>query len=81
MPEQLINPSPPMDEDKLVTAIEFINELEELGDIEEAPVDDPVLCNGPLLIIPKAGQPGQWRVLSDMKGRGQNNHIASDPVH
>eukprot|EP00957_Ditylum_brightwellii_P147145 11204453-Ditylum_brightwellii.AAC.1 len=69
-----------MDEDQLMATIKFVDELEELGALEEAPVDNPILCNGLLLIIPKAGQPGQWRVLSDMKGRGQNNHIASDPV-
>jgi len=40
----------------------------------------PMLRNGPLLVIPKEGQPGQWRVLSDMKQGGQNAHIANDPV-
>jgi hypothetical protein len=30
--------------------------------------------------LPKPGQPGQWRVLSDMKRGGQNSGIGPDPT-
>jgi hypothetical protein len=38
-------------------------------------------ANAPLFTVAKAGQPGQWRVIADMKNGGQNDHIGKDPVH
>jgi hypothetical protein len=38
-------------------------------------------ANAPLFTVEKAGQPGQWRVIADMKNGGQNDHIGKDPVH
>jgi hypothetical protein len=39
-----------------------------------------MVANGPLFCLPKPGQPGQWRVLSDMKRGGQNKCIGVDPT-
>eukprot|EP00957_Ditylum_brightwellii_P204749 15340692-Ditylum_brightwellii.AAC.1 len=47
--------------------------------LEEMPPEDLLLWNGPLLIIHKVRQPGQWQVLSDMKKDGQNEFTVTDP--
>jgi hypothetical protein len=39
-----------------------------------------MVANGPLFCLPKPGQPGQWRVLSDMRRGGQNAVVGSDPT-
>ena len=36
---------------------------------------------GPMFCLKKLNQDDQWRVLADMKRGGQNDHIASEPVH
>ena len=77
-PEEGIVPNQDMDPDQLETAAEFVDELIEMGVLIECRV--PMKRNGPLLVIPKEGQPGQWRVLSDMKRGGQNAYMAKDPV-
>jgi hypothetical protein len=37
-----------------------------LGICDEAPFGRPVLLNAPLFVVPKEGQPGEWRVIADM---------------
>lgn len=73
--------NPPMTPEQLETAVEFVDELISLGVLEPVPKGRKILRNGPLLVIPKEGQPGQWRVLSDMKRGGQNEFIAAEPVN
>lgn len=79
-PGESLSPNPTYDADQLETAAEFVDELERLGVIEKVPPGRRLRRNGPLQVIPKEGQPGEWRVLSDMKRGGQNAHIAADPV-
>ena len=59
----------------------FMDELIGIGAVEEAPLDDPVSATIPLFCVPKAGQPGQWRIIANMKTGGQNDVIGSDPTY
>ena len=60
---------------------EFADELISLGVLEEAPADDPVVATCPLFVVPKPGQPGQWRVIADCKKGGQNEAMGPGPVY
>jgi hypothetical protein len=62
----LIQPNSDMTDEQLATAEEFLLELVALGVLEEVD-SDFVLTNSPIFCLPKPGQPGQWRVLADMK--------------
>jgi hypothetical protein len=74
-----ITPNSPMDEEQIAIAEEFLDELVSLGTfIPVAPGE--MVANGPLFCLPKPGQPGQWRILSDMKRGGQNAAIGPDPT-
>jgi hypothetical protein len=42
--------------------------------------EDDMVANDPLFCLPKPRQPGQWRILSDMRRGGQNEAIGSDPT-
>jgi hypothetical protein len=78
-PPETIHDNAPMDEDQLVVACEFVDELIGLGTL--APLDDQqIKATAPLFCIPKEGQPGQWRVIADMLRGGQNSAIGNDPV-
>eukprot|EP00957_Ditylum_brightwellii_P057057 4324380-Ditylum_brightwellii.AAC.1 len=70
-----------MNEEQLDTVAEFVDKLLELGPLAVMPEGENMLRNGPLKIVPKPGQSGQWRVLSDMQKGGQNDHIADDLIH
>eukprot|EP00957_Ditylum_brightwellii_P027340 2066482-Ditylum_brightwellii.AAC.1 len=70
-----------MDDEQQKVAAEFVDELLELGAVAHLPEGSELHANGPLQVIPKPRQLGQWRVLSDMRTGGQNDHIAADPVH
>ena len=80
-PAVTIMPNGRMTEEQTDIAVEFFEELMDLGVLELAPVDDPILGNAPLFCIPKAGQPGQWRVLANMKEGRQNDTIGNEPVY
>jgi hypothetical protein len=80
-PETKIHMNSEMTEEQREVAGEFVDELLDLGVVDLPPEDEPVLANGPLFCITKPGQPGQWRVLSNMKEGGQNAFIAPDPVY
>jgi hypothetical protein len=54
-----------MDAEQVVIGEEFLDELVSLGTLVKVTAED-VVANGPLFCIPKEGQPGQWRILSDM---------------
>ena len=66
---------------QMEAGVAFVEELIALGVLELAPDDDPIMANAPLFVLPKPGQPGQWRVLANMKDGGQNAAIGSDPVY
>jgi hypothetical protein len=79
-PPSVIHPNGSMDADALRTAGEFMDELILLGVlIESSP--ELVETNAPLFAIPKDGQPGEFRVICNMKDGGQNAYISGDPVY
>jgi hypothetical protein len=71
----------PMTEEHFDFAAEFIDELWEIGVFEAIPPNCKMKVNCPLFAVAKPGQPGQWRIIADMKNGGQNAHIGKDPVH
>ena len=78
-PKTRLMPNLEMDVSGLEAAREFVDELVTLGVFCE--IDDglQILANAPLFVVPKPGQPGQWRCIADMKKGGQNDCIGSDP--
>ena len=80
-PKVSIMPNSKMDPDQTSIATEFFDELVTIGALEISPQDDPIIGNAPLFCIPKAGQPGQWRVLANMKEGLQNDAIGNEPVY
>jgi hypothetical protein len=59
---------------------DFADELVTLGVLLPETNTEKVVSNAPLFCLPKAGQPGQWRILADMKLGRQNEVIGSDPT-
>ena len=80
-PRREITPNSPMTSEQREIGGEFADELIELGVLDEAPQDDPVVATCPLFVVPKPGQPGQWRVIADCKRGGQNEAIGQGPVY
>jgi hypothetical protein len=80
-PECKIHPNSVMTPEQMEVAGQFVDELIDLGVVSLPPDDRPIRSNGPLFCVVKAGQPGQWRVISNMKEGGQNAFIAADPVY
>jgi hypothetical protein len=70
----------PMDAGQQAIAGAFLDELTSLGVVKRVAKGRKVECNAALFCVPKAGQPGEWRVIADMKTGGQNAHIGKDPV-
>jgi hypothetical protein len=68
-----------MDDQQLEVASQFVDELVRLGVLVEA--TQPILANGPLFLVPKPGQPGEWRCISDMKRGGANACMGKDPTY
>jgi hypothetical protein len=68
-----------MDDEQLAVAARFVDELVSLGVLVEATED--LRANGPLFLVPKPGQPGEWRCISDMKRGGQNACMGKDPTY
>ena len=60
-------PNSEMDVSGLEAAREFVNELVTLGVFREIDNGLRILANAPLFVVPKPGQPGQWRCIADMK--------------
>ena len=79
-PASQLSPNSEMTPAQLETATEFFDELVSLGVLEACPSDDPLVATCPLFVVPKPGQPGQWRVIADAKAGGQNTCIGPDPV-
>ena len=80
-PPTMIHPNSEMTPEQVQVAGEFVDKLVDLGVVGFLPDGTDVQCDGPLFCVPKPGQPGQWRVISNMKDGGQNAYIAADPVY
>jgi len=74
-------PNSKLTDEQQIVAGEFADELVALHALELAPADDPALANCPLFVVPKPGQPGQWRIIADCKKGGQNESMGPDPVY
>jgi hypothetical protein len=79
-PVHIIQPNSDMTEEQLVIASQFFDELVDLGIFKELLEGEEMLTNAPLFCLPKAGQPGQWRILADMRKGRQNEAIGADPT-
>eukprot|EP00957_Ditylum_brightwellii_P204436 15339243-Ditylum_brightwellii.AAC.2 len=79
--DKKLTPKTHMDEAQKKGAAAFVDELQDLEVLTEVPPDAELCADGLLKVIPKPGQLGEWRVLSDMRKGEQNNHIAADPAH
>jgi hypothetical protein len=75
-----IQPNADMDVDQLEMACEFVDELLALEALEEDDPADPVRANAPMFLLPKPGQPGQWRILANLRAGGQNTVVGADPT-
>lgn len=80
LPVGNVRPNAPMDSEMTIAAAEFVDELLELGVLRGIDEGNEVLANAPLFVVPKEGQPGQWRVIADMLRGGQNECVGQDPV-
>jgi hypothetical protein len=76
-PDERITPNSEMTAEQVTIAAEFVDELMELGVLIRVKPGEMV-TNGPLFCLPKPGQPGQWRILSDMRRGGKNETVGSD---
>jgi hypothetical protein len=79
-PDERITPNSEMTAEQVVIAAEFVDELVDLGILTIRVRPGGMVTNGPLFCLPKPGQPGQWRILSDMRWGGQNEAVGSDPT-
>lgn len=59
---------------------EFVDELVALKVLREPPPGLLTECNAPLFLVPKEGQPGQWRCIANLLEGGQNSVVGNDPV-
>jgi hypothetical protein len=80
-PAPQIHQNANMTPEQLKTAAEFVDELIGLGVLRLPPEERAVLLTAPLFVVPKPGQPGQWRCIADMLRGGQNENIGPDPVY
>jgi hypothetical protein len=78
--DQPLTPNPEYTPEQLKVAVEFVTEIIASWVLEKVPLGSSLTANGPVVVLPKPGQPGQWRVISDMKSGGQNFYIANEPV-
>ena len=78
-PPAQLTPNSPMDASGLEAARQFVDELISLGVFREIDKGLKVLSNAPLFVVPKPGQPGEWRSIADMKKGLQNSCIGADP--
>ena len=66
-------PNANMDDEQLQVATEFVDELIKLGIVSQLADRVSILCNAPMFVVPKEGQPHQWRVIADMLRGGKIN--------
>ena len=72
-------PNPPLTEEQIRVVGEFVDELKSLGVVRTA--DRPLRRVCPIFVVPKPGQPGQWRCIADMRRGGQNSCCSLDPIY
>jgi hypothetical protein len=77
-PTSHILPNADLTPEQKTLAGEFVDELINLGVLLPETETEKVVANAPLFCLPKPGQPGQWRVLADMKLGRQNEAIGRD---
>ena len=80
-PADGLHPNSEMDEEQRRVATQFVDELVEINAVGVPPADRPIRTTTPLFCVPKPGQPGEWRVIADMKAGGQNDAVGADPVY
>ena len=61
-------------------AAAFVDELLDIEAVGYPPDGANVLTTAPLFCLIKEGQPGEYRVIANMREGGQNTVVASDPV-
>jgi len=71
-------PNPVMTSEQHAVVEIFVNELLELGVLR--PAEKPLRRVCPLFVVAKAGQPGQWQCIADMRRGGQNDCCSLDPI-
>ena len=76
-----VTPNGDMDAEQRLVAIDFFDELVDLSIVEESASPEGIRATTPLFVLPKDGQPGQWRVIANMKEGGQNDVSVNDPVY
>ena len=59
-----------MDESGSQAAATFVDELLDLRVIRSLEEGMNIVSNAPLFVVPKEGQPGQCRIIADMKKGG-----------
>lgn len=69
-----------MDDVQRSIAGEFVDELVNLRVLQKPPPERPTISNAPLFLLPKDGQPGQWRCIANLLTGGQNSVVGNDPV-
>ena len=79
-PAPAIHANGDMDAEGLRLAGEFVDELVSLGVLVETKMEE-VITTAPLFSIDKPGQPGQQRIICNMKEGGQNGVSCGDPVY
>jgi hypothetical protein len=65
---------------QLEIATGSVDKLVSFGVLALVPFGADILNTCPLFLVPKSGQPGQWRFISDMEKGGHNDVCVSDPV-
>ena len=74
-----IIPNSPLTPEQLVVVEKFVEELKSLGVLRKASRPLRRVC--PIFVVPKPGQPGEWRCIADMKRGGQNDCCGQDPIY
>jgi hypothetical protein len=80
-PDVDLQPNAHMTPEETAVAAEFVDELIGLGIIISLPAHQEMKATTPLFTLEKLAQPGEFRVLANMKEGGQNAFVAKDPVH
>jgi hypothetical protein len=75
-----LTPNGDMTDEQRQIAGEFVDELVALRVLQEPPPGQSTISNAPLFILPKEGQPGQWRCIANLLEGGQNSVVGNDPV-
>ena len=80
-PDPGLVPNQDLKGEELNEAIKFVDELIDLKVLQPPPALLKMLNNFPLFLVPKPGQPGQFRTIADGKAGGQNKVCVADPCH